>query len=70
MGVKYCPGCKRNVNTEHSWNDAVLVILFLFLLIPGIIYAIIKWHRRCPMCKMNDNMLELPKFDNNNDQKP
>ena len=30
--MKYCPSCKRNVNTEHGWNTAVLVGLIILCL--------------------------------------
>lgn len=61
--MKYCPNCKRNVNTEHSWHVVVLIILLLLGLIPGIIYLIWKWPRRCPICHTPESMMYAPKFD-------
>ena len=64
MTMKYCPSCKRNVNTEHSWNVVVLVILLLFFLIPGLIYLAWKWKRCCPICHTPESLLSAPEFDN------
>ena len=63
MTMKYCQNCKRNVDTEHSFNGVLLLLLLLFLFIPGIIYLAWGWSRRCPICKTPEKMLELPKFD-------
>jgi hypothetical protein len=63
MTMKHCPSCKRNVDTEHSWNTVVLVVLLIFFLIPGLIYLAWKWKRRCPICHTPEKMLTAPKFD-------
>ena len=63
MSMKYCPSCKRNVNTEHGYNGVVLVLLLIFFFIPGIIYWAIKRKRRCPICHTPDSMLQAPKFE-------
>lgn len=61
--MKYCPSCKRNVNTERGYNGVVLVLLLIFFLIPGIIYWAVKRKRRCPICHTPDQMLTAPVFD-------
>lgn len=65
--MKYCPSCKRNVNAEHSWSVAVLILLVLvgwvLLWIPLIIYVVWKWKRRCPICKTPESMMYAPRFD-------
>gem|GEM_PF-1489713 len=62
--MKYCPNCKRNVNTEGRVNWIIAIVLLIFLFIPGVIYII--WglvKRRCPICRTQDGMLEAPRFD-------
>jgi len=51
MGVKYCGFCKRYV-TPKKYNGVLLVLLFLFFIIPGIIYFIYcaASGGRCPIC--------------------
>ena len=63
MAMKHCPSCKRNVDTEHSWNGVVLVILLILFLVPGLIYLGVKWKRRCPICHTPEKMLTAPIFD-------
>ena len=70
MAIKYCPSCKRNVNTEHSWHIGVMLILLLLGIIPGLIYIAVKWKYRCPICKTPDSMLLAPKFDDGPGQAP
>lgn len=61
--MKYCPSCKRNVNTEHSWSTAVFIILLILGVLPGLIYMVIRWKYRCPICHTPANMMYAPKFD-------
>lgn len=64
MAMKFCPSCKRNVNTEYRINWIVAFIFLLLGLLPGVIYIIWGlWKRRCPICKMPDKMLQAPRFD-------
>lgn len=65
MVVKYCPNCKRNVNTEHGYNTVALVILLIFFFIPGIIYWAVTRKQRCPICHTQAEMLTEPKPDDN-----
>ncbi len=59
MTYKYCPNCQKNVDTEHSWNVVLLVVLLIFLLIPGLIYLALTYDkRRCPICHTAEPMLE------------
>ncbi len=51
MTVMFCPYDQRNIDTEHSWNLTVLIVLLIFLTLIGIIYMAVKWNRRCPLCK-------------------
>jgi RNA polymerase subunit RPABC4/transcription elongation factor Spt4 len=63
MTLRYCPNCKRNINTERGYNAVVLVILLIFFFIPGIIYWAIKREQRCPICHTPDTMLTAPVFN-------
>lgn len=60
MALKYCPRDQRNVETEHSWNTIVLILLLLFFTLIGLIYLAIKWKRRCPICHLPDDQLLPP----------
>jgi hypothetical protein len=51
MTLKFCPYDQRNVNTEHSWNLAVLIVLLILFTLIGLIYMALKWKERCPLCK-------------------
>ncbi|HEX9710485.1 MAG TPA: hypothetical protein VGB42_11055 [Candidatus Thermoplasmatota archaeon] len=53
----YCPVDQRNVETEHSWNLTVLILLLIFLTLIGLIYMAVKWKRRCPICKTTEAQL-------------
>ena len=59
----YCPSCKRSVAAEREWNTVALVLLILFSFPIGIIYAIVKRHKRCPICKTKEGDLRAPKLD-------
>jgi hypothetical protein len=65
MTLKYCPSCKRNVQTNYDWNVLVLVILLFLGLIPGLIYVVWKVikGRSCPICRIPEGMMDNPKFD-------
>lgn len=60
MTQKFCPRDQRNVETEHSWNTVVLVLLLIFLTLIGIIYLAIKWKRRCPICQLPEDQMLPP----------
>ena len=63
MTLKWCPSCKRNVDTEHSWNIAILIILFILGVIPGLIYMALTWKGRCPICHIPDKLMFAPKLE-------
>ena len=67
LGLQYCPNCRRNVNTEHRMNGIIFVILLLILIVPGIVYLVWGWPRRCPICKTPAKMLEAPRFSGERD---
>lgn len=60
VAVKYCPYDRRNVDTEHSWNLTVLILLLIFLTLIGLIYMAVKWKERCPQCKTPEEYLLPP----------
>lgn len=63
MVMKYCRSCKRNVNTEHSFNLGLLAVLLFLFFLPGLIYLAWGWKRRCPICRTPQKMLDNPRFD-------
>ncbi len=67
MTMKWCPACKRNVNTEPGYSLGILIVLLILFIIPGIIYWAVKRGRRCPICHTPDGMLTAPNLD---DMKP
>ncbi len=59
MTYKYCPNCQKNVETEHSWNIILIVILVVFFILPGIIYLALTYRKmQCPICHTPEPMLE------------
>ena len=51
--VKYCNNCNQTVNPKKNVSYIALVLLLLFLIIPGIIYLIyclLVQNGKCPIC--------------------
>jgi RNA polymerase subunit RPABC4/transcription elongation factor Spt4 len=48
--MKFCPNCKRNVMPVRKWNTTALVLLILLAFPVGVIYAIVKRGKKCPIC--------------------
>ena len=69
MTLKYCPSCKRNVNTVPGIGPVAIILHiclgWLLLYIPTIIHLIWAFTsgKRCPICCTPEKMLKLPKFD-------
>ena len=51
--MRYCINCKQKVEPKRHFNMAILFILLLLGIIPGVIYYIILG-KKCPMCN-SDN---------------
>lgn len=50
MAFKYCPNCKKSVETKFSGGQKfIMVILLLIGIVPRILYGIFHT-RKCPVC--------------------
>jgi hypothetical protein len=47
--MKYCNNCKQMVEPKKDLNAALLIILLICGVIPGLIYYLVK-KKSCPMC--------------------
>lgn len=47
--VKFCPICQKAV-TPKKCNKLLLIILLIFLFVPGVIYWIVCGGNKCPIC--------------------
>jgi hypothetical protein len=61
--MKYCKNCEQTVEPKRHFNVAILFILLLLGIIPGIIYYIIVG-KSCPMCNSNNWGLKKDKGEN------
>ena len=61
--MKYCKNCKQTVEPKRHFNMAILFILILLGIVPGIIYYVLVG-KSCPMCNSNNWGLKNEPDDN------
>jgi len=61
MALRYCPNCRRNVDTYRGVSLFKLCFFLMLFIIPGLIYFFVIKERRCPMCNVKESMLERPR---------
>jgi len=47
--MRYCKNCKQNVEPHKKLSTALLVLLLICGIIPGVIYYVVV-PETCPMC--------------------
>ena len=63
--MRYCKNCEQIVEPKRHFNMAILFILLLLGIIPGIIYYVILG-KSCPMC--NSENWGIPNKDKEKDE--
>jgi RNA polymerase subunit RPABC4/transcription elongation factor Spt4 len=59
--LKHCPSCGKNVMPQRRWNTTALVLLLLLVFPVGVIYAIVKSGKECPVCHTPESFMLPPR---------